>query len=69
MKTTSSKDTAFADVPFDALASNLQGALIRSQDAEYDSARAVYNGMIDRHPAAIARCADADDVAACIRLT
>lgn len=67
MDTTSSKNTAFADVPFDALASNLQGSLIRRHDAEYDSARAVYNGMINRYPAAIARCADADDVVTCVR--
>ncbi len=36
-------------------------------DPGYDAARAVYNGMIDKHPAAIARCRDAADVIACVR--
>lgn len=40
----------------------LRGALITPQDAGYDAARALYNGMIDKRPALIARCADAADV-------
>ena len=40
----------------------LRGPLIRSGDAAYDAARRVYNGMIDRHPALIVRCANVADV-------
>jgi FAD/FMN-containing dehydrogenase len=40
-----------------------RGRLIGTDDAEYDDARKVYNGMIDKRPALIARCTGPDDVA------
>jgi len=43
-----------------------RGALIRPADDRYDQARAVYNAMIDRRPALIARCADVADVIAIV---
>ncbi|WP_446740536.1 FAD-binding protein [Ornithinimicrobium sp. CNJ-824] len=49
-------------VPVDTLATLLRGSVILPGDAGYDAARAVHNGMIDRRPAAIARCADEVDV-------
>src|SRR6478752_4019785 len=52
--------------PYDDLAGQLRGPLTRPGDTAYDSARAVYNGMIDRHPAAIAKVADVADVMACV---
>jgi FAD binding domain/Berberine and berberine like len=54
--------------PFDELAAALRGELITPTDPRYDEARAVYNGMIDRRPAAIARCHDVADVQTCVRL-
>jgi len=53
--------------PFPELAASLRGPLITPDGAAYDEARAVYNAMISRHPAAIARCADTADVIACVR--
>ncbi len=41
---------------------SLRGRLIRRTDADYDSARALYNGMIDKRPLLIARCANVADV-------
>jgi FAD/FMN-containing dehydrogenase len=45
-----------------------RGELIEPGDAGYDDARAVYNGMIDRHPRLIARCVDTADVIAAVNL-
>jgi FAD/FMN-containing dehydrogenase len=64
MTTTTAPTTA---VSYDELASSLRGELIVPSNPGYDSARAVYNGMIDKHPAAIARCRDAADVITCVR--
>jgi FAD/FMN-containing dehydrogenase len=50
------------------LRETLRGALIAPEDAAYDEARKVYNGMIDRRPAAIVRCADVADVIAAVEL-
>jgi FAD/FMN-containing dehydrogenase len=44
------------------LKSRLSGQLLAPHDAGYDAARAVFNTMIDRHPAFIARCATVDDI-------
>ncbi len=38
------------------------GDVIRPGDPSYDDARAVWNGMIDKHPAVVARCSGAADV-------
>ena len=46
----------------EAFGQGLRGQLIRPQDTEYDAARKVYNAMIDRRPALIARCANVADV-------
>lgn len=43
-------------------ANGLRGHLITPASEEYDEARKIYNGMIDKHPALIARCADVADV-------
>lgn len=50
----------------DRLEETLRGQLIRPDDAGYDEARSVWNGMIDRRPAAIAHCAGVADVIASI---
>lgn len=47
---------------FVSLAGELAGEVILPPDARYESARCVWNGMIDRRPAAVVRCASADDV-------
>jgi FAD/FMN-containing dehydrogenase len=44
-----------------------RGRLITAGDADYDTARAVWNGAVDRHPQLIARCGGTVDVAAAVR--
>src|SRR5262245_46993334 len=45
-----------------------KGELIHPGDGAYDEARSVFNGMIDRQPALMARCADAGDVSLVVNL-
>lgn len=49
-----------------AFEAQLEGTLIRPGNAEYDEARRVWNGIIDRYPALIARCASVEDVVASV---
>src|SRR2546429_8761427 len=46
----------------DKLKGALHGELLRPGDDEYESARRIHNGMIDRRPAMIVRCAGVADV-------
>lgn len=52
-------------VEFDA--AGFGGALLRPGEDGYDDARTVFNSMIDRKPAVIARCMSAADVAAALQ--
>jgi len=57
-----------ADSPaiFEDLAARLRGPLVRPEDEDYEARRHVWNGMIDRYPAAIAECSGAADVIAVV---
>ncbi len=51
---------------YETLRGQLRGELLTPESPEYDAARGVWNAMIDRRPAAIARCRNAGDVVACV---
>ena len=53
--------------PLEVLHEEFCGELIIPGDPRYDDSRAVFNAMIDRRPALIARCATTGDVAAAVR--
>jgi len=55
------------EASIDTLQSALRGPLLRQGDEGYDAARAIWNGMIDKRPGLIARCAGVADVIAAVR--
>ena len=50
------------DTTIEKFKASLRGELIQQSDQRYDEARKVWNGMFDRRPALIARCAGTADV-------
>jgi FAD/FMN-containing dehydrogenase len=52
----------------DALRASLRGEVIDPEHPAYNDARRVWNGLIDRYPAVIARCADVEDVVQAVRV-
>lgn len=50
-----------------ALLTGFRGQVIIASDGEYEAARKVWNGMIDRYPAAIVRPLDANDVSIAVK--
>lgn len=55
-----------ADTTFDTM--HGIGELLRPGEHDYEAARQVWNGTIDRHPALIARCRTTADVVAAVRM-
>src|SRR3974377_269921 len=51
----------------DKFKAGLRGELIQRSDSRYEEARKLYNGMIDKRPLLIARCADVADVISAVR--
>jgi FAD/FMN-containing dehydrogenase len=54
------------DQALSAFQQTLRGRLVRPADADYDTVRALYNGMIDKRPRLIARAVDTADVIAAV---
>ena len=65
--TTDGDDAILEAAAVQELAENLRGRLMQPGDGGYDEARRVWNGMIDRRPALIARCAGVADVMSAVR--
>lgn len=67
IRTRDGNDRALEDSVVSKFAAGLQGTVLRPSDAGYDAARTVWNGMVDKRPALIARCAGTADVMHCVR--
>jgi FAD/FMN-containing dehydrogenase len=65
--TTDGTGKTLEDATVQALRTELRGSLLSSEDTSYDETRQVWNGMIDRRPALIARCGGIADVIAAVR--
>ncbi len=55
--------TTLEQPTIDDFTAHLHGEVLQPGDAAYDEARTIWNAMIDRRPALIARCTSAEDVA------
>ncbi|MEO8107912.1 MAG: FAD-binding oxidoreductase, partial [Actinomycetes bacterium] len=58
--------TSTTTTDFSVLAASMRGTVTTPDSSDYDEERAVYNGMIDRRPAAVASCVDTADVLAAL---
>jgi len=58
--------TAVTEEKFAALKAHVRGAVLIEEDEGYGAARSLWNGMIDRKPGVIVRCAGAADVRAAV---
>ncbi len=70
MHTFRTRDGGTVDLPGETLAilrAGMGGPVLGPGDSGYDDERSIWNAMIDRRPAAIAQCRNADDVAAVVR--
>ena len=65
--TTNGTDAILEEATVQKFADSLRGPLLGPGEDGYDGARKVWNGMIDRRPALIARCAGVADVVAAVR--
>jgi FAD/FMN-containing dehydrogenase len=55
-------DAVLGETVVERFASGLRGELLRPDGTAYDEVRKVWNGLMDKHPALIARCAGVGDV-------
>lgn len=64
--TITGKEAVIDAASCESLQAGLRGELLTPESAGYEEARTIWNAMIDRHPALIARCQGAADVMRCV---
>lgn len=67
VKTRTGGTTSLTQHALETFKAALRGPLLSPGSAEYNTARSIWNAMIDRRPALIARCANADDIVKAVR--
>jgi FAD/FMN-containing dehydrogenase len=66
MAAVTSPPTRLDETAISTFQASLRGRLLRPEDDDYEAARTVRNGLIDRHPALIANCTGVADVVAAV---
>jgi FAD/FMN-containing dehydrogenase len=66
-KTSGGSSTTLDPSVANDLKKRIQGEILTADSPGYDKVRAIWNAMIDRKPALIARCKTADDVVQCVK--
>ena len=66
MAATNGGDALVSERDISALRARLRGPLVQASESGYEEARALFNAMIDRRPALVARCHGAADVMAAV---
>ena len=66
IQTTKGVSAIFGEAAIRDLTASLRGQMLVPGDAGYDAARTMWNGMFDRKPSLIARCAGVADVIQCV---
>jgi hypothetical protein len=61
-----SANVSIDDAAIDELTGTFSGELVRPNDASYEEARCVHNGLVDKRPSLIARCRGTADVQAAV---
>ncbi|PLS82255.1 MAG: FAD-linked oxidase, partial [Actinobacteria bacterium] len=64
--TTAGRGAGLEEAAVRELRASMRGQVLLAGDAGYDDARELWNAMIDKKPALIARCAGAEDVIRCV---
>lgn len=67
MTVSSSSATHLSSSAIAGFRTRLKGDVLLPDDPGYDAARRVWNAMVDKRPALIARCVDADDISTAVR--
>jgi len=67
IKTLSGHDADLKSEAFDTLKMNLRGPVLLPDDTGYEECRSIWNAMIDKKPAVIARCLGTGDVITCVK--
>ncbi|KTG10202.1 FAD-linked oxidase [Haloprofundus marisrubri] len=64
---TDDEQSTLASAALDEFTEGFHGEVLLPDDEEYETARHIWNGMIDKHPAVVAQCSGTADVVAAVR--